>query len=426
MSQITRVTSGIDLRINAKQFHLTYAACYSDELDLQMFRERADDWARSFGGLKEWVIARELHAEPEDPDRDTHYHLYMHFHKRKDITNRLTTKEFDVMTRTSNMRHPEIQSVGRSALDREKVIRYDLKDGDYICSPGLDDEFPNDSPPEDWATQLNREPTVQSGMAMLSAHYPQLFYTKGPTIKAMLAEKIGRAQTQLFQLSDFTMQPLPLEDGPIVLHGTSNAGKTAFAMAHFEHPLVVKHRDDLKNISPTTDGLIFDDMTFTDWSPEEAIALLDFELTRSISCRYAVATIEADTPIIFTTNKRMDDHESIFPRPPNSEQCVAITRRFEAIKVTGPLQKGGGPMSKAEKRKRREEQHATQQAQVAAAIDAAKTPQAPIQDDSAANSPAPPPARRRRQSILCSPDSPPTTCGSIQVQSDELHVHMHN
>ena len=37
MSQITRVTSGIDLRINAKQFHLTYAACYSDELDLQMY-----------------------------------------------------------------------------------------------------------------------------------------------------------------------------------------------------------------------------------------------------------------------------------------------------------------------------------------------------------------------------------------------------
>ena len=32
MSQITRVTSGIDLRINAKQFHLTYAACYTAKL----------------------------------------------------------------------------------------------------------------------------------------------------------------------------------------------------------------------------------------------------------------------------------------------------------------------------------------------------------------------------------------------------------
>ena len=52
-----------------------------------------------------------------------------------------------------------------------------------------------DSPrKETWAEQLNREPTVESGMRMLNTHYPDLYYTKGAQIQSMLAQKISRQQ----------------------------------------------------------------------------------------------------------------------------------------------------------------------------------------------------------------------------------------
>ena len=49
-------------------------------------------------------------------------------------------------------------------------------------------------------------------------------------------------------------------DMPVVLHGVTECGKTAFAAAHFESPLIIRRRDDLKKISVKTDGLIFDDI----------------------------------------------------------------------------------------------------------------------------------------------------------------------
>ena len=77
-TQGTRQASGMGLRINATQFHLTYAACYPDELDIDYLRTRSEQWARAHGGLKEWSIGREDHKSPADPERDEHFHLYLH------------------------------------------------------------------------------------------------------------------------------------------------------------------------------------------------------------------------------------------------------------------------------------------------------------------------------------------------------------
>ena len=58
-----------------------------------------------------------------------------------------------------------------------------MKDGDFECSDGLNYEFrrrknTQDSPQkEHWAEQLNREPTVASGLHMLNTHYPEIYYT---------------------------------------------------------------------------------------------------------------------------------------------------------------------------------------------------------------------------------------------------------
>ena len=128
---------------------------------------------------------------------------------------------------------------------------------------------------------------------MLNSHHPEIYFTKGTTVQTMLKQKIGQQQTKLYFLSDFNRPALEL-DLPVVLTGPSNIGKTQYAMAHFENPLVVKQRDDLKNISPSIDGIIFDDMDFTEWSEEHIISLLDIDLTRSLPARNMPGEIQKD------------------------------------------------------------------------------------------------------------------------------------
>ena len=67
--------------------------------------------------------------------------------------------------------------------------------------------------------------------------------------------------------------------------------------------------------------------------------------------RYNDAHIDADIPIIFTTNKRP---VRLFPRAPDRRTRDAIKRRYESVEITTPLQVLGRPFNRAEKRARRE------------------------------------------------------------------------
>ena len=164
----------------------------------------------------------------------------------------------------------------------------------------------------------------------------------------MLAQAIGTPDKKLYSLADFNQPALDLYM-PVVVYGVSGAGKTEFASVHFDCPLIVRRRDDLKRANFRTDGIIFDDVDLSDWSVEEVIHLLSIEKNRSISARYADAHLEAFTPIIFTTNKKPKD---LFPRA-TGEQKRALKRRYRAVKVTGSLQQLGRPFTAAEMQARR-------------------------------------------------------------------------
>ena len=167
----------------------------------------------------------------------------------------------------------------------------------------------------------------------------------------MLAKRIGSPTPQLYDLKDFNRAPLDL-DMPVVLYGPTECGKTAFAKAHFKAPLVVKRRDDLKRMSGACDGIIFDDVDFSSWSAEDTICLLDKDESRSLPARYSDAWIEADIPMIFTTNKK--PKKRVFARIKDRQQRAAVKRRYVSVEVTGPLQRLGRPFSAIEKRARRE------------------------------------------------------------------------
>ena len=243
--------------------------------------------------------------------------MYFKFGKKVELKDRLHSTVFDLRGRNGRVLHPEIQQVGSTPADRERVINYDIKDGDYVSelitplvhdsrrdTPASDDESDGDERQQpEWARMLNKVSTVREGMELLAEKAPKIYYLHGSKIEPMLTKKIGNPQPKLFTLEDFNQPALELEL-PTVLHGKTDCGKSAFAKAHFDRPLIVRRRDDLKQMSGAYDGIIFDDCNFRDWTPEDAICLLDWDEERSLPARYSDARVQADIPIIFTTNRK--------------------------------------------------------------------------------------------------------------------------
>ena len=408
MFSIPGVREEPPLRINNKRVHLTFAALYAGELQFDGLLTTAQGWADRRGGLLEYAIGREKHTQPADPQRDEHFHIYLRFGKAVDVADRLHTNVFDLRGRGGRPLHPELQSIGSSAADRERVIRYDIKDGDYVAEivpklawdpkrdePSQEEEDDDDRGCEEdtepekktpkWAKMLNESTTVTQGLELLKSTAPQVYYLHGSKIEPMLAKSIANAPpTQLFSMDDFNKPPLDL-NLPTVLYGDTEtgaarpptptarspaspaatthartsspiacrppaAGKTAYAKAHFKNPLVVRRKDDLKRISGVCDGIIFDDVDLSTWSPEDTICLLDWDETRSLPARYSDAQLEADIPLIFTTNKKP---KYMFVKA-HGRQKAAIKRRYTCVEITAPLMALGRPLSPIEKRARKE------------------------------------------------------------------------
>lgn len=111
-----------------------------------------------------------------------------------------------------------------------------------------------------------------------------------------------RTETTEYHLKDFTLPALDLTR-PTLLWGVSNAGKTQFALAHFSKPLFVCNVDDLNKFQEGYhDGIVFDDIDFSQWPPTALLHLVDIANTRTIKCRYVNAMIPKGTPRIFTSN----------------------------------------------------------------------------------------------------------------------------
>ena len=114
----------------------------------------------------------------------------------------------------------------------------------------------------------------------------------------------------------------------MVVYGDTEKGKSEFVLTHFEKSVVVRRRDDLKRAS-YHDGIIFDDVSFDDWSPENIICLLSQDKPRSLPARFDDAFIGPDIPIVFTTNKRP---KKLFPHAACRKQRRAIRCRLHRFR----------------------------------------------------------------------------------------------
>lgn len=186
------------LRAAGKMVHLTFAALYDGELTLEGVLNHARRWATTRHGLREYTIGLEEHSHPADPQRRKHIHAYLKFGKKIDITDRHHTKVFDLLGRHGRVLHPELQAVGSMPSDRERVINYDMKDGEYIGEletplvhdkrraaaeeSGSDEDEADEDEEKDMvpkgARMLNKASNVREGMLLLADMAPHVYYQR--------------------------------------------------------------------------------------------------------------------------------------------------------------------------------------------------------------------------------------------------------
>lgn len=89
-----------------------------------------------------------------------------------------------------------------------------------------------------------------------------------------------------------------------VIVGPPGCGKTQYALAHFENPLFVRHKQNLGNFVPGVhDGIVFDDMSFKHWPEDAQKHVTDWDEPSDIEIKYSVARIPCNTRKVMTCNE---------------------------------------------------------------------------------------------------------------------------
>lgn len=191
-----------------------------------------------------------------------------------------------------------------------------------------DDEDDREDP---WKLALNSE-TVEAGLQIIKDKRPRDYCLRGGEIEQNLKRHKSEKYKPSHELTEFNVEEMDLVK-PVLLHGSSNIGKTQFALAHFKNPLLCSHIDGLKKLSPDNDGIVFDDMSFRHMPVETVIHLLDIEEGRDIHCRNTNARIPKGMKRIFTHNTPNPFYNEMI----NEHQKTAVDRRVRKVEVNEKL-----------------------------------------------------------------------------------------
>lgn len=239
------------------------------------------------------LLAQELHQ-----DGQPHIHAAIAYSSRISISDE---RFYDF-----NGIHPNIQQ----CRSWDAVLHYVSKDGQLIergerpfsstrpdLSFNLFDLARSHSIEEFY--ELSRQRRVPFGYADKAWKHVQA----PPTTPTTLLDDTpvpGHVRVPLLSLRSFDRSS---RTSPVVV-GPTGCGKTTWAMLQIPKPaLIVTHIDDLKAFVPGHHvAILFDDMAFHHMPLQAQIHLVDFDLGRSIHCRYNTAYIPAGIFKIFTCN----------------------------------------------------------------------------------------------------------------------------
>lgn len=173
-------------------------------------------------------------------------------------------------------------------------------------------------------------------MTWLRGEHPGLYLTSSQSIRKTLSyELYSPPQSDytdfLVDHIDFTVEENRSRTHIFV--GPTGTGKTQFALSHFSRAVLVSDRQDLCKIDERTDGIVFDDMQFSDWKTVNILHLVDCYEPRTVNVKYSAAEILRFLPRIFCTN----DLSLIFPCNMLLTTREAIERRCKIYDVVDNL-----------------------------------------------------------------------------------------
>lgn len=230
-------------------------------------------------------------------------------------------------------RYPDWQKLEKARKDPWTCYSYCSKEDPEPHEFGTRPKEPKGTPnADDTFSEALSVSSVEEGCRIIREGRPRDWCLHGEAIKRNLASSKVEPFKHHYSLKDFTAPELQLEKATLLV-GDTQLGKTHFALAHFKNPLIVSVTDDLKKLSVDHDGVVFDDMSFTGWKTGSVIALLDWEIPRSIRVLYGTVKIPAYTKKIFTHNSR-----DIFYLP-ETDQSVkdAIDRRINIVNILNKI-----------------------------------------------------------------------------------------
>jgi len=286
-----------------RHFFLTYSQCPVSREDLINFLEGVLD-------IEGYTIAQEKHK-----DGNFHLHVYVKLVKRKNIQN---PRLLDYVVEDKSY-HPNIQVCRNDTA----VIKYVQKDTEFISTikKGLYTRL----------IEKAKENKLQEAMDLLVDEKPAEFVRYGKYIKEnlqTLVEEVSEEEKfEFYQPPD--IQFWDPTRASLWLVGKTGVGKTEYAKTLFTRPLLVSHMDQLKDLKPKHDGIIFDDMSFCHWPREATIHITDINNKRGINVKHGCIVIPKGLPRVFTSNKW------IWP----ADETGAIARRICRVKVNFDLRK---------------------------------------------------------------------------------------
>ena len=139
------------------------------------------------------------------------------------------------------------------------------------------------------------------------------------------SEKFDQADTVNYSINEFNIKAIPIPANKALLFiGATGIGKTQFALAHFKSPIKITNNEDYGRIGSDTDGIILDDLNFSQWSAMTMLHLCDVESPYTMNIKYGSARIPAGMKRIFIVN----DEELFWPKDIHPETKKAIERRI--------------------------------------------------------------------------------------------------
>ncbi|XP_071653892.1 uncharacterized protein [Temnothorax longispinosus] len=140
----------------------------------------------------------------------------------------------------------------------------------------------------------------------------------------------GRFAATDFNRELFNIPP----DKTLILVGPTRMGKTQFALAHFESPIIVRMQEDWKKYQQgVTDGIVLDDIDFCKYPPPILIHTMERETGYTQNVKFSAVLVPADLPKIVCINTMT----KFWPRNISSEQKEAVLARVEIHQITKPL-----------------------------------------------------------------------------------------